>query len=144
MNRCANCYRYSLGDPAFCPFCGRSFHVKLCPRGHTNPRQVTFCSQCGSSDLSTPAPPGSFWFHLQTALVRVLVRLTPVLLVGAVALAVVRAIDWPSVIEPVLPVLLMLGLLYWVTTLLPAPIRRLGKGAARRLGGAMKGKPKGR
>jgi len=54
MRYCKNCRKFTAGSPAYCQFCARSYNVKLCPRGHKNPRAATACSECGSRDLSTP------------------------------------------------------------------------------------------
>lgn len=56
MTYCYNCGRLTDGKPLYCNSCGRSYDVKLCPRGHQNPRGAECCSQCGSRDLSTPQP----------------------------------------------------------------------------------------
>lgn len=54
MRFCKSCAKFTAGKPLYCQFCGRSYGVKLCPRGHRNPRAANACSQCGSLDLSTP------------------------------------------------------------------------------------------
>jgi hypothetical protein len=64
MRYCYNCNGITHGEPLFCQFCGRTYGVKLCPRLHKNPRSAQICSQCGSRDLSTPAPKQPFWISL--------------------------------------------------------------------------------
>ncbi len=59
MRYCNHCRKFTAGKAPFCNFCGRSYGVKLCPRGHSNPRAAEACSECGSKDLSTPMPPNS-------------------------------------------------------------------------------------
>jgi len=56
MRYCHNCGRITTGEPLYCQFCGRTYNVKLCPRLHPNSRSATVCSQCGSRELSIPAP----------------------------------------------------------------------------------------
>lgn len=56
MRYCSNCKKLTAGRPPFCNHCGRSYGVRLCPRGHKNPRAAEACSTCGSMELSTPAP----------------------------------------------------------------------------------------
>jgi hypothetical protein len=56
MRYCNHCKKFTVGNPPYCNFCGRSYRVKLCPRGHKNPRAAQACSECGSKDLSTPMP----------------------------------------------------------------------------------------
>jgi RNA polymerase subunit RPABC4/transcription elongation factor Spt4 len=58
MRYCSNCKKLTAGKPPYCNFCGRSYGVRLCPRGHNNPRAAEACSECGSMELSTPAPKG--------------------------------------------------------------------------------------
>jgi len=58
MRYCSNCKKLTAGKPPYCNFCGRTYSVKLCPRGHQNPRAAEACSECGSMELSTPAPRG--------------------------------------------------------------------------------------
>lgn len=64
MRYCYQCNRVTYGEPLFCNFCGRSYNVKLCPRLHPNGRNAQACSQCGSRDLSTPAPKAPAWISL--------------------------------------------------------------------------------
>jgi len=54
----------TLGKPLFCTFCGKTYEAKLCPRLHVNPREAQVCSECGSRDLTTPAPRPPFWLYL--------------------------------------------------------------------------------
>lgn len=56
MRYCHNCHRLSAQQPPFCNFCGCTFNVRLCPRLHINPRAARVCSECGSSELSSPQP----------------------------------------------------------------------------------------
>lgn len=55
MRLCTDCWRVTSGSPSYCNRCGSSFDVKLCPRGHRNPRAASACAECGSKDLSAPA-----------------------------------------------------------------------------------------
>ncbi len=56
MRYCSNCKKLTSGKPPYCNFCGRSYGVRLCPRGHKNPRAAECCSECGSPELSMPSP----------------------------------------------------------------------------------------
>ena len=56
MRFCNNCKHMTAGKNLYCQHCGSTFNVKICSRGHINPRAAEVCSQCGSRDLSTPAP----------------------------------------------------------------------------------------
>jgi hypothetical protein len=56
MRYCHNCHKVTTGEPLFCHCCGFTYDAKLCTARHINPRWATVCSQCGSRDLTTPAP----------------------------------------------------------------------------------------
>lgn len=140
MKRCNACFRYALDDPRYCPNCGRSYDVRICVRGHLNPRTVQFCTECGSDDLSTPAPPEGL-----------LGRLSRWVLVGAVyffvaivgislVLGLLASLDLRDLTEPLLMLALMLAFLYWTTTLLPGPVKRIGRAAGRQVVKAVKGR----
>ena len=49
----------------------------------------------------------------------------------AVVLAVLHSIDWSALTPSLAALVLMLALLYWTTTLLPGPVKRLGRAAGR-------------
>src|SRR3989442_10331664 len=90
MRYCNQCHRVTEGDPLFCQFCGSSFDVKLCPHRHVNPRIAQVCTQCGSRDLSTPAPSVGFLARFLLFLLSVspgvlLLLMTVVLLVGFIS-----------------------------------------------------------
>ena len=133
MRRCTYCFRFHSGSPTFCSHCGRSFDVRICSRGHRNPRGVQFCSECGSADLSTPTPPASLLHHLSGAVLYLFSALAVILIAGGAALALFYNIDWNALMPRLLALVLMLGFLYWTTTLLPGPIRKLGKAAGKQV-----------
>ena len=131
MRRCTSCFRFHPGTPTFCAYCGRSFDVRICSRGHRNPRGVQYCAECGSADLSTPAPPASFLHHFSGFVLYLFSGLTIALIVVTAVLAVLRTIDWSVLSGPLAELVLMLAFLYWTTTLLPGPVKKLGKAAGR-------------
>lgn len=133
MRRCTFCFRFHPGSPPFCSHCGRSFNVRICPRGHVSARGVTFCSECGSSDLSMPAPPASVLHHLSGTVLYLFAVFITIVFVLTLVLAILKSIDWQALSGPLLALLLMLGILYWSTTLLPGPIKKVGKAAGKRL-----------
>ena len=135
MRFCNQCSHYSPGQPPYCPYCGRSYNVRLCPRGHANGRQVTFCSQCGSDVLSTPAPREDWGVELSRWLLigAVTVALSAVAI--TVLLAVAVRIPWAAVFCVVLEVLILYWLLQW---LLPAPVKRAGGAVGRSAGKVLK------
>ena len=64
MRFCPHCRRLNPGRPVICHYCGRTWHVRLCPRGHENPPDSQFCGICGSADLSETAGPVPLWIWL--------------------------------------------------------------------------------
>ncbi|SRR5579871_3019107 len=64
MRICYHCGRITSGRPLFCNWCGRSYHVRLCPRLHPNPRGSDACKVCGSRDLSLPHERLPLWFKI--------------------------------------------------------------------------------
>ena len=92
---------------------------------------MQFCSDCGSPDLSTPAPPASL-LHRLSGLVLYFFSVTAIgLVVLTVALAALHSVDWSALSGPLVALVLMVGFLYWTTTLLPGPVKRLGRAAGR-------------
>jgi hypothetical protein len=63
-----------------------------------------------------------------------------VLIVLSLSLAALSRADLSELSGPVAALLLMVGFLYWTSTLLPGPVKRLGKAAGRQLAGAMRNK----
>jgi hypothetical protein len=55
MRYCPRCRRFNPGSPPICHFCGSTWYVRLCPRGHENPTSAQYCGTCGSTDLSETA-----------------------------------------------------------------------------------------
>lgn len=107
--------------------------MRVCSRGHRNPRGVQFCAECGSADLSTPAPPASFLHHLSGFVLYLFSALTIALIVITAVLAVLYNIDWSALMPSLAALVLMLGFLYWTSTLLPGPVKKLGKAAGRQV-----------
>ncbi len=55
MRYCQHCRRFNPGRPTRCYFCGYTWRVRLCPRGHENPASAQYCGSCGSLDLTETA-----------------------------------------------------------------------------------------
>lgn len=142
MKRCNECFRYSVGQPPYCPYCGRSYDVRLCSRGHANARNMTFCATCGSDDLSTPAPPEGRLARLSRWSLRVIVATAAACVALAVAAGIVASVDWSVLTGPLTGLVLMCAALYWTTTLLPGPVKRIGRDGARQARKALTGRRK--
>lgn len=116
------------GDPLYCNFCGRSYDVKLCPRHHPNPRIAEMCSQCGSRDLSTPQPKVSVWWRILEWLTRMFVGAFLVFLSMALLFEFLKVVlQSPEGKAAVFMLAILLGVLWWLWTLLPDWFRKLVK-----------------
>jgi hypothetical protein len=135
MKRCNYCFRYALGKPTYCTYCGRTYDKKICSRGHLLSRYAQFCPTCGSHDLSTPAPPESATGFLSRWTLQILVGGFVVLVLFFLAATAFVYVDWRLLVDPLLRLGVVLGLLYWASTLLPGPVRKVGRAAGR---GAMR------
>lgn len=122
MRYCFFCGRATSGKPLFCNSCGRSYDVRLCQRLHVNPRHATVCSQCGSSELSTPQPKISVWWKVFTFLLQVAGGVLLVYISLAVLLGLLRS---PVVQSGMVVLGLLLMLLWAVWALLPEWIRKV-------------------
>jgi hypothetical protein len=116
MRFCNQCHRLTVGSPLYCNFCGASYDVKLCPARHMNPRSADVCSECGSRDLSAPAPQLPVWLvpllnMLSILAGLVLALLSLLVLIGLSNIVVVRQTVEPRVILAVL-IVALLWLLY--------------------------------
>ncbi len=60
MRYCPNCRRINEAWPERCRFCGLTWNVRICRRGHQNPANAVFCGECGSGDLTDTARGGRF------------------------------------------------------------------------------------
>lgn len=122
MKYCYQCGHITQGDPAYCNHCGRTYDVKLCPRGHQNPRGAEVCSQCGSRELSTPQPK----IPMTWRLLAILIRLSAGLLLAYVSLAVLIALlRTPQVQQFLVLAGLFLGGMWWCYSKLPDWLQEL-------------------
>jgi hypothetical protein len=62
MRYCPHCRRFNEGKPQICHFCGWTWYVRLCPRGHENPYNAQYCGTCGSADLTETSGSQSWLF----------------------------------------------------------------------------------
>ena len=84
MRICTNCKRAYSRENLFCPYCGMTRYRmgRVCNRGHSNPRDATFCGTCGSQEMSDVAPPPSILFRLGMV---VLIIGVPALIIWAIS-----------------------------------------------------------
>jgi hypothetical protein len=80
--------------------------------------------------------------RLSGAVLYLFVCLTLALAVVSIGLSAIHSLNWDEFEQPLVALLLMLGFLYWTTTLLPGPVKRLGKAAGRQVVKSMRSKGK--
>jgi hypothetical protein len=126
MRYCNQCHRITIGEPLFCNFCGSSYDVKLCPHRHINPRVAEVCSQCGSRDLSTPAPQVNALTTLFLYLVSIFPGIILLLVTALVLIGFVQAFVTSQQIQlQFLIIMLLLGFVWFIYMHLPSFIRSL-------------------
>ncbi len=111
----------------YCPTCGRSYNLKICARGHANPRNTQFCPTCGSGEFSTPAPPERLSSHLARAVLQFTIGVGLLAVLASLVVVVASHLDWSTMSQPLISVLVLLCLVYWLTTLLPRPVKKMAK-----------------
>ena len=128
MKYCYECGRMTPGDPLYCNYCGRSYDLKLCPRHHPNPRIAEICSQCGSRELSTPQPKVSIWWRVLEWLTRMFIGAFLAFLSVVLLFEFLKAVlQSPEGQGAVVVLAILLGVLWWLWTLLPDWFRKLVK-----------------
>jgi RNA polymerase subunit RPABC4/transcription elongation factor Spt4 len=114
MRYCPQCHRLTTGDPLYCDHCGSTYDAKLCPARHINPRNAEVCAQCGSRDLSTPAPRLPPWLRPVLFGLSLVPGVLLALLLIMVAIGIVSEVVTNGQIQAeLLVVLLLLVLLWW-------------------------------
>jgi RNA polymerase subunit RPABC4/transcription elongation factor Spt4 len=125
MRFCPQCHKLTSGEPLFCNNCGATYDAKLCPARHLNPRHAEVCSQCGSRDLSTPAPRLPLWLRPVLFTASLLPGLILALLLVLVVVAMLRELATNGQIQAQLMVLLfILAILWWLYIHLPNFIQK--------------------
>lgn len=118
MRYCPNCHRWNTGRPQFCCYCGRTWYIRLCPRGHDNPPDTQYCGTCGSADLTDTAGPQPIWIWL--------IRIGVLIILALFIIAITRSRFHLS--EQFLTFLISIALLIIglsvILSFLPNPIRR--------------------
>jgi hypothetical protein len=126
MRYCHNCHKTTTGDPLFCHSCGFTYDAKLCPARHINPRWATVCSQCGSRDLSTPAPHVPLWLKLLLFLASLAPGLLLVLLLILAVVGLFRELMTNQVIQgQLVAAILVLAVLWFIYLQLPHFIQQM-------------------
>jgi hypothetical protein len=126
MRYCPHCSRFNPGRPPICHFCGCTWYVRLCPRGHENPFNAQYCGTCGSADLSETAGRRP-WFLV---VLKGFLWLLACLLVYSVATGFWSFLKGPQITHLIsfLVVLCLLVCGFWFAlSLLPGPLNRLGQ-----------------
>jgi hypothetical protein len=125
MRYCPQCHRLTTGDPLYCNHCGATYDAKLCPSRHLNPRNAEVCAQCGSRDLSTPAPRMPLWLRPVLLALSILPGIILALLMVLVGSAILHEVATNTQIQAQLVALfLVLALLWWIYIHFPKFIQK--------------------
>ena|ERR1700722_445026 len=120
MRYCPQCHRLTTGEPLYCNHCGATYDAKLCPARHLNPRNAEVCAQCGSRDLTTPAPRLALWLRPVLFGLSLLPGIILALLLVMVAVGILNGIATSARLQGQLVVLfLLLAFLWWIYIRLP-------------------------
>jgi hypothetical protein len=125
MRYCPQCHRLTAADPLYCNHCGSSYDAKLCPARHLNPRNAEVCAQCGSRDLSTPAPRLSLWLRPALFVLSLVPGVILALLLVMVGFDILHEIATNGQVQVQLLILfLLLAFLWWIYIHLPKFIQK--------------------
>lgn len=126
MKFCYQCGRVTAGEPLYCNSCGRSYNVRLCPRGHANPRSAEVCALCGNRDLSTPQPRVPIRIRVLAFLLSLLPGFLLVLVSILVAALLVRELlTNPQWLIALIFLGIVCGILAWIWSELPLWFRKI-------------------
>ena len=119
MRYCPYCRRLNSGSPVICNYCGRTWYIRLCPRGHENPSNAQFCGTCGSVDLSETAGPRPWAIYPLKILVIVILVMGIFLLMESLfrSLAII--------VVCLLPIVLLLAGYTVASSILPQPVKKI-------------------
>jgi hypothetical protein len=119
MRYCPFCQRINLGHPQHCNYCGRTWYVRLCPRGHENPPDSIFCAECGSPELSETSGPRPWWLWL----VKIFLFSGIIILFLSIIRHLLRfSVDMLVIL---LPIFFLFAGYYLAMSILPGPIKKL-------------------
>ena len=125
MRYCPQCHRLTTGEPLFCNHCGATYDAKLCPARHLNPRNAEVCSQCGSRDLSTPAPRLALWLRPVLFGLSLLPGVLLALVLLMVAIGIINQIATNGQVQvQILVLFLLLALLWFIYIHIPKFIQK--------------------
>ena len=119
MRYCPHCRRLNSGRPQLCHYCGRTWHVRLCPRGHENPPDAQYCGTCGSADLTETAGPVPLWIWL----IRICILVVFIIFIASLNTPQFRLTD--QNIAYVIAIAILIMVLKMALSQLPGPIRKV-------------------
>jgi hypothetical protein len=124
MRYCSFCGRLNPGRPLICHYCGRTWYIRLCPRGHENPPNAQFCGTCGSMDLSETAGPRPWGLYALKILIFAILCLVIFSFGKFVLLSLKGGVLFTSTKYLFAIILLMIGYCIAIS-FLPQPIKRM-------------------
>jgi hypothetical protein len=88
--------------------------------------------------MSTPAAPEGFLSRVSHWTLAFFLWVFFLILGVAVVASIVASLDWQSLMPALTELALVLGFLYWVSTLLPGPVKKVARIAGRGVVGMVK------
>ena len=122
MRYCPHCRRLSPGYPVICHYCGRTWYVRLCPRGHENPSNAQFCGACGSTDLSETAGSKPWTIYFLKILIIVVLCII-IISIGKLFLGSIKGESSPVIFSFIISIVLLIGAYIFALSLLPQAVK---------------------
>ena len=124
MRYCPHCRRLSPGYPVICNYCGRTWYVRLCPRGHENPSNAQYCGACGSTDLSETAgsKPWTIYF------IKILIVIFMCIIIISIGKLFFDSLkdETSAVLVPfIISIVLLVSVYFFAISIAPQPIKKV-------------------
>ena len=129
MRYCPYCHRINPGHPAICHFCGRTWYIRLCPRGHENPYNAMHCGECGSVDLTDTVGPRPWLIITLKGFLWVVLGLS----IYAFIIGFLAFLKSPQAFSLIIILLLLLIGVWFCLSLLPGSIRKVASRIVRKI-----------
>lgn len=124
MRYCPHCRRLNPGYPVICHYCGCTWHVRLCPRGHENPPNAQFCGTCGSTDLSETAgsiPQITYFIKILIFIFLCIVIIS----IGKLFLESITGEDSAVFFTFIISIVLLIGAYLFAISIVPQPLKNV-------------------
>ena len=124
MRYCPHCRRLNSGFPLICRFCGCTWHIRLCPRGHVNPPGSLHCGECGSVDLSETAGNRPWTIYVIKFFIIVILCIVVISLAGSIVTSA-RSEGYSVIPAFIISIVLLMGSYFFAISIAPQPVKRV-------------------